>query len=330
MISISIPDSVTATRRLAYRVCGYLLFAACLALSASPGHARDWQSPFHQDHVLVGKIWDTRESRWITEPQLHATVLEYQFVLLGETHDNPDHHRLQAQLLNGLVAAGQKPSVIMEMLAREAWQDQPGFWTDIELLQQQAAAQNERWPWDLYTPLLQSVVDHGLKLVAGNVKRETLHARIQPTGPDWRRRLSARYSIPDHGIGLLEQEITESHCGYVDPGHLPFMIEAQLQRDRAMTLALAESPAPAVLIAGRGHIRNDYAVPVQLRNAFHHVSLLSVALLPVHPDALRPEDYLQDTHDAYDILYFTPSHTREDPCEKFRDQLQNLRKRDIE
>ncbi len=311
-------------------MCRYLLYAGCLTLSANPAHARDWQSPFYQSHVLVGKIWDTRENRWITERRLHAAVQEYKLVLLGETHDNPDHHRLQAQILNGLAGAGQKPAVVMEMLAREAWQDQPAFWTDLELLQRQAAAQDERWPWDLYAPILQSVVDHGLELVAGNVKRKTLHARIQETGPDWRKELSARYSIPDQGLRRLEQEIAESHCGYVDPGHLPFMVEAQLQRDRAMASALVDSLAPAVLIAGRGHIRNDYAVPVQLRNAYHHDSLLSVALFPVHPDALRPGDYLQDAHDAYDILYFTPSHTREDPCEKFRRQLQNLRRQDTE
>ncbi len=278
----------------------------------------------------MGKIWDTRESRWITERQLHAAVLEYKFILLGETHDNPDHHRLQAQILNGLATAGHKPAVIMEMLAQEAWQDQPAFWTDLERLQQQAAAQDERWPWDLYMPLLQSVVDHGLKLVAGNVKRKTLHGRITETGANWRQELSARYSIPEHGLGQLEREIAESHCGYVDPGHLPFMVEAQLQRDRAMAVALVDSPAPAVLIAGRGHIRNDYAVPVQLRNAYRHGSLLSIALFPVSPDAHRPEDYPQDTRDAYDIVYFTPSHTREDPCEKFKHQLQNLRAHDIE
>lgn len=311
-------------------MCGCLLCAACLVLSANPVHARDWQSPFYQNHVLAGKIWDTRESRWITQRQLHATVLGYRFILLGETHDNPDHHQLQAQILNGLATAGQKPAVIMEMLAQEAWQDQPALWTDFELLQQQAAAQDERWPWDLYAPLLQSVVDHGLELVAGNVKRKTLHARISQAGADWRRKLSVRYSIPDQGLRQLERDIAESHCGYVDPGHLPFMVEAQLQRDRAMTSALVNSPAPAVLIAGRGHTRNDYAVPVQLRNAHHHDSLLSVALLPVRPDALALGDYLQGTHDAYDILYFTPSHTREDPCEKFKHQLQNLRGQDIE
>ncbi len=311
-------------------MCCCLLPACCLVLSANPVNARDWQSAFYQDHALVGKIWDTRKSRWITEQQLHAAVLEHRFILLGETHDNPDHHHVQAEVLNGLAGAGQKPAVVMEMLARETWQDQPAFWTDLKLLQQQAAAQDQRWPWDLYTPLLQSVVDHGLELVAGNVKRKTLHTRVQANGPDWHQELGTRYSIPMHGLGLLEQEIAESHCGYVDTGHLPFMVEAQLLRDHAMTSALVNSPAPAVLVAGRGHVRNDYAVPVQLRNACRCDSVLSIALLPVHPDAPRPEDYLQGSRNAYDILYFTPSHTREDPCEKFKQQLQNLRGQGVE
>ena len=326
MISISIPDSVTVTRRLAYRLRWYLLLAGCLAGYANIAHAGDWQSPFYRDHGLVGKIWDTRKSAWVTEKQLSAELPGYRFILLGETHDNPDHHRLQAQILDQLATAGEKPAVVMEMLAQEAWQDQPAFWTDLKLLQQQAAAQNARWPWNLYTPLLQTVVDHGLELVAGNVKRETLRKQIPDIGSGWREKLITRYSISAQGLKQLEQEIAKSHCGFVDSDHTRFMIAAQLQRDRVMTSALVSSKDPAVLVAGRGHVRNDYAVPMQLQNAYRHFSFLSVALMPVHPDALKPEDYLEGVRNAFDILYFTPNHTREDPCERFKEQLQTLRK----
>ena len=41
------------------------------------------------------------------------------FVLLGEKHDNPDHHRLQAWMIDALVARGRRPAIAMEMLDAE-------------------------------------------------------------------------------------------------------------------------------------------------------------------------------------------------------------------
>ena len=37
------------------------------------------------------------------------------FVLLGERHDNPDHHLLQAEVLRSLIALGRRPAVGFEM-----------------------------------------------------------------------------------------------------------------------------------------------------------------------------------------------------------------------
>ena len=330
MISISISDSVTATRRLAYCLWASLLLTACQAGHVNTAHFDDWQSPFYEDHELVGKIWDARKNVWVAEQQLFEELPEYRFILLGEAHDNPDHHQLQARILNRLATTGEKPAVVMEMLAREAWHGQPAYWTDLESLQKQAVLQNARWPWELYTPLLQSVVNHGLELVAGNVKRETLREQVPDLGPGWRKELTARYSVPAQGLRQLEQEIAESHCGYVDSDHIGFMVAAQLQRDRVLTSALASSRTPVVLIAGNGHVRNDYGVPIQLKNTYRHDSLLSVALIPVQPDRLMPDDYLEGVQNAFDILYFTPSHSDEDPCERFKGQLQNLRKGDTE
>lgn len=291
--------------------------------------ARDWQSPFYQDHTLVGKIWDTGKSAWITDERLYTELLEYEYILLGETHNNPDHHLLQAHILNQLVAAGEKPTVVMEMLAQEAWQDQPAFWADAEWLQQQAKARNAGWPWELYIPVLQGVVQNGLELVAGNIKSRGLHAGPHNIGSGWPRKMIAQYSITAHSLRQLEHDISKSHCGYADAGFVQFMVRAQLQRDRVITSALVNSKPPVVLIAGSGHVRNDYAVPMQLLNTFRRYSFLSVALVPVRLGALSPEDYLEGVPDAFDILYFTPSHTRRDPCIQFRKQLESLQQRGI-
>src|SRR4051812_674712 len=48
------------------------------------------------DHPLVGRVWDVKNATFITRDALWAKLVTADYVLLGEKHDNPDHHRLQA------------------------------------------------------------------------------------------------------------------------------------------------------------------------------------------------------------------------------------------
>ena len=98
--------------------CALLCWAAVLA----PAHAQQapadpaWQSPLHRDHALVGRIWDVAAARFVGAVDLYASMSQATFVVLGENHDNPDHHVLQARVLAALVAAGRAPAVAFEML----------------------------------------------------------------------------------------------------------------------------------------------------------------------------------------------------------------------
>lgn len=288
--------------------------------------AQDWKSPFFHDHPLVGKIWDARTNTWITEQRLRTELLEHDYLLLGESHDNKDHHVLQSRLLNSIAATGAKPTVVMEMLDREFWQRQPRTWTDLQALQKQAKVHNADWPWELYAPVLQSVVRHRLELVAGNVSSETLHEWLDGVESHAAEELLDEYPITSDGLRQLQRNVALSHCGYADAEHVRFMMHAQLRRDRVMATALVASKPPVVLIAGSGHVRKDYAIPIHLLKEQHRFSYLSVALIPVLPKFSEPGDYMDGTSGVFDILYFTPSHTNRNPCVRFKKQLESMRR----
>ena len=61
-----------------------------------------WTSQHFQDHPLAGTIWNS-DFEAVTISELENALANARFVLLGEIHDNPDHHRLQAQLIDTLV-----------------------------------------------------------------------------------------------------------------------------------------------------------------------------------------------------------------------------------
>ncbi|MFK7816534.1 MAG: ChaN family lipoprotein [Gammaproteobacteria bacterium] len=298
-----------------------LVFQSSVTAQQEP---EGWQSPFFQDNKLVGKIWDTHKNAWLSMEQFNRELLQYDYILLGETHTNADHHTLQAKVINALVKSGVKPIVVMEMLSIGAWEDQPHTWGKSDELQELASMLNDGWPWELYAPILQSVVQHRLELHAGNISSDKLHRWSNQQSEEKKQNLLREYFYTNDDFSVLEKIIIDSHCGHANQGFIDFMSRAQMRRDRVMTTLLLEKKLPVVFIAGRGHIRNDYAVPMQLRRGFNETSYLSVAFMPVREGEEDPKEYLQDESKLYDILYFTPSHTNEDPCVKFRKQLKNM------
>src|SRR4029434_493310 len=71
----------------------------------------EWESPVEREHPLVGKVWDVSANTTISESTLNDRLAGSRFVMLGERHDNPDHHALQAKLVRALVETGPHPAV---------------------------------------------------------------------------------------------------------------------------------------------------------------------------------------------------------------------------
>lgn len=64
----------------------------------------DWKSPIALEHPLVGKIYDSKGE--LTPDKLGDHLAASRYVLIGEKHDNIDHHQLELRLLQLLL--GQK------------------------------------------------------------------------------------------------------------------------------------------------------------------------------------------------------------------------------
>src|SRR5215204_1457467 len=81
-----------STARLKWR--DLIWFVVMTSLSACS--ANSWQSHYGRNHPLTGRIWDVASGEFIDRPALIMRLARAEFVLLGEKHDNPDHHRLPA------------------------------------------------------------------------------------------------------------------------------------------------------------------------------------------------------------------------------------------
>ena len=71
-----------------------------------------WQSPLLLQHKLVGRIWRPSDGRFVDQDTLVEDLVRSSFILLGEKHDNKDHHLLQARLIRELTQHGRQPAVV--------------------------------------------------------------------------------------------------------------------------------------------------------------------------------------------------------------------------
>ena len=138
-----------------------VLFSLCaLALPHLHASAEEgaWQAPIGQDHPLLGRIWDVTTGAFIDSAALVGHLSRGRFVLLGEQHDNPDHHRLQVWLLRALIAAGRRPAVGFEMFSSDDAQaiarHLEAHPTDAAGLAEAVEWQRSGWPdWAMYQPI---------------------------------------------------------------------------------------------------------------------------------------------------------------------------------
>lgn len=307
--------------------------AACAA-GRGAGATRSHAAPaalLYRDHPLAGRALDVRAGELVPLDALPARLAAADHVLLGETHDNPEHHRVEALLLRGLVAAGRRPAVAFEMLdvPQQAAVDAAVARSprDPDALAEAVGWDRSGWPaFALYRPVFAAALDAGLPIVAANLGRaEARRLARQGTAvlrPDARALLERAGPLSEASARALRAEMAASHCGELPEAMLDPMVQGQRGRDAtlaARVLAAAEGRG-AVLVAGAGHVRADHGVPSYLPWAGGAPRVATVGMLEVAPDAEAPGDYADAFGGAlpFDYVVFTPAADRHDPCEELR------------
>lgn len=231
-----------------------------------------------------------------------ADMARRDVVLLGEHHDDEDHHRWQAQVLAALHAQRSDMVIGFEMFPRRA---QPVLdrWVAGEITAAQFLKETE---WDqvwgmsaeLYLPLFEFARINRIPMIALNIDRK-LSKAISEKGwdavPESEREGVGRPAPPSQAYRDMLFEIYRSHArpsekrrarAQEEDTAFRSFVEAQTAWDRAMAEALAHRAAPranaakplVVGIMGSGHIKFGHGVPHQLRAlGIHNIG----TLLPV-------------------------------------------------
>lgn len=281
--------------------------------------APQWQSPLHADHALTGQIWDVRANAPITEAQLLSSLQQSRIVILGEKHDNPDHHALQRAVLAALRDSGTLASVSFEMLDASQRPALESLAT-VDLRSEEALKAHlqwdeDGWDWSFYGPLLLDAVRAGVPIRAANISMDEMMAVYGARLPP-----ETEAALDESQIARLYTEIDESHCGMLPESQFPAMVRVQQARDARMAESVVSAEAGVhVLIAGNFHARHDLGVSNYLPEV--DGAVVSVGILEANPELLAPLDYLQAFSDVlpYDYVWFTPAVAAQDYCASLRE-----------
>jgi len=220
-----------------------------------------WQSSEGRDSVQLGQILDLASGEPISPEQLVTHLARAPRVLVGEKHDNPDHHALQLWLLQALETRRPQGSLLLEML-------QPAQQPLVDVLKGQATLPEDLpkalvwqdgWDWQLYGPIVREALSRQIPLLSANLSPDEMRQAYR-NPPVFK---GTRSNAPAVRAALLDQ-VRAGHCGLLPENQLPAMLAVQQQRDRRIAERMLAAPQPALLFTGSYHARKDLGGPLHL------------------------------------------------------------------
>ena len=306
------------------------IFSILLGLSVSAYSQIDqpssWRSRLYLGHDLVGQIWSSASQDFVSITEFVSSIEDSKYLILGEKHDNPDHHILQLSILNHLIEREQVSLVSFEMMDTSFQNLLDGLLQaeidNLVSLKEHLEWNDEGWDWSFYGPLIYSAYSAGVSLAASNITNSRM---MEIYGLE---ELPSEMDIfDDFTITQLMQDIDESHCGLLPESQFPAMVRVQQARDYSMARSLVSEREEQikVLIAGNYHARKDLGVPTYLIASDPELSdsqIVSVSFMEVAQGETDPAMYIQDTGNVapFDFLWFTPVVSEEDYCSSLREQ----------
>lgn len=286
---------------------------------------------------MVGRIWDVKERTFISRTTLEDALIASKYAILGEKHDNLDHHHMQAQLLQAIAESGRKPVVGFEQIDVEQGPKLKAY-LDINSWSAKGLGaainwQESGWPsWSMYEPIAEVAMKNKLRIVPLNLSRADLQAvskkGLTVLDDNLYRELKLGDPLPNKIRLPLVEELRAAHCYLVPDNGVQRLVQVQRAKDAFMANEAVRRGKKdgAVLIAGAGHGRKEWAIPHFINQLDSVGAVVSVAFFEVKNDFRTAELYV-DSADPYDYIWFTPRLDDEDPCKKFSKDLKAFEKK---
>lgn len=221
--------------------------------------------------ALPNQIVATRSGKAVTLDDLAAAADGTRWVYVGESHDNADHHKMQAAVIDALIKRGRNVVVGFEMFTRPVQQNLNG-WTLGWYTDEEFVAKSDwktQWGFDyaLYKPIFDTIKANRLPMVALNVPRDWVRTASRQ-GYD-ALPADAKSQLPEMFLGNKDhRSIFEAMVGGHAGGAVDGMYRGQVMWDEGMADSALKymdeyprSPKTVmVVVAGSGHVMYEQGI----------------------------------------------------------------------
>ena len=261
-------------------------------------------------------IFEYKTKNQINVQDLIATINDADIILLGEIHDNLFQHRVRADLMGKIQS--KEFAIVSEHLVSGSEITYYGrLLEDLETI----GFNKKAWSWPVHEVLYKKFEELGLPVFGGNLSQEdinNIYVGKKFSQSDTLTSIVKRNALDSQSKGKLLNDLVVGHCGVVEEDFLGFMFTVQRLRDASLAYT-ANKLAPAIVIAGNGHVRRDYGVPQILKKMNPNSNVISITFLEIDRLLEMTDNLIKLFKEAEtDYIWLTETVSKVDQCEKLR------------
>jgi len=264
------------------------------------------------------KISSPQQQQTLTRQQVQEQLAPANVVYLGETHDRPEDHLAQLEIIQSLHRLNSKIAIALEMFQRpyqSALDDYlAGNIAETELIERSEYKRRWGFPWEYYAPILRFAKENKLPLLALNtpseVTRQVSRAGLSSLTPEQRQHIppfsEIRTDSAEYRQMALESFQMHQRAGYGSAADSERFFQAQVLWDETMADKIAQFVAAnpdyqVVVLAGQAHILCGYGIPSRVARRMNSANFLQRLIL-LNPS---PELSCRTDKPVADFLWFS-------------------------
>lgn len=258
---------------------------------------------FHRNQIL-----DLGSGKAVSFDELMHDASMKDILFVGETHDNPEHHLIQIQVLQAFLGRSTSAAMAMEFFQQnqQAVLDRYtlGDMTETAFLKEIDWEKTWGYPYHFYRPLLLAAKQHRIRVLALNAPRAIVR-KVAREG---------LVSLDEEEQAQIPRDMdlgNESHRAYVreayedhektDLENFEYFYQAQVVWEETMARNLAEflksRDRKVIVFSGNGHIVQKFGIPDRVQRR------LPLSVATVMPFSLRKTVILE--RDLADYVWLT-------------------------
>ena len=225
-------------------------------------------------------------------------------VLLGEQHDAPAHHALQAAVVNAFIQQQRLQALVLEMA--DAPHHTEGLATNASetQVQERLAWSQQAWPWADYSAAIMAAVRVGIPVRGANLKRADMGRAMMDARLDG--------AVSPAALKVLREAVKTGHCDLLPESQWAPMARIQIAKDKRMAETIRAHVVEhktVVVLCGSAHAHKQHGIPAHLPRELAKQAI-SVHLRSANTPAAEPG--------AFDREWLTAAVPEKDYCADLR------------